>query len=70
MSNFHQAARSSFILLDALIGNQVQSLRLKMASFGGDFEHLSGAVVLSQLSDSSKEVDDSDDSLEVLYTGR
>jgi len=30
---------------------------------------LSGAVVLSQLSNSSEEVDDSDDSLEVLYTG-
>jgi len=37
-----------------------------MASFGGDFERLS---VLSRLSNSSEEVDDSDDSLEVLYTG-
>jgi len=40
-----------------------------MASFGGDFERLSGAVVLSRLSNSSEEVNDNDDSLEVLYTG-
>jgi len=58
-----------YILLDALIGNQIQSLNLKMASFGGDFKRLGGVIVLSWLSDSSEEVDDSDDSLEVLYAG-
>ena len=40
-----------------------------MATGGDDFERLSGAVVLSRLSDSSKEMDDTDDSLEVVYTG-
>jgi len=40
-----------------------------MTTDGDDFERLSGAVVLSRLSDSSKEKDDSDDSLELLYTG-
>ena len=40
-----------------------------MASGGDDFERLSGAVVLARLSNSSDEMDDSDDSLEVVYAG-
>jgi len=40
-----------------------------MATGGDDFECLSGAVVLLWLPDSSEEKDDSDDSLELLYTG-
>jgi len=40
-----------------------------MATGGDDFEPLSGAVVISRVSDSGKEKNDSDDSLELLYTG-
>ena len=37
-----------------------------MATRGDDLEHLSGAVVLSRLSDSSDEEDDSSDSMDAF----
>ena len=40
-----------------------------MATSGDDLERLSGAVVLSRLSDSSDEEDDSSDSMDAFFAG-
>ena len=40
-----------------------------MATSGDDLERLSGAVVLSRLSDSSDEEDDSSDSMDAVFAG-